>query len=401
MSAYKGTRVLAADPSPVDVVVTALERADCAVRNSGNRCEANRPAHDVQRPTLSFKRTLQEREPEMTDSEMGRPAVGQRAESETEPGMRSFEFYTCQPPEPLAEAAIFYASCGLPVFPLHHAKGDWCSCGEALWGRHGDLVHSQVGKHPIPRHGFQDATKNPVLVARWWSHFPTANIGVPTGTPIGLLVVDMDPKNGGDQTLCRLQADHPFPPTYTVRTPSGGLHFYFSTLGVDPPLRSSAGRLGLGIDTRGDGGYIVVPPSRTPNGLYSVEDAVMPSPIPSWMVAALQVTTPGKSKRSERTTGEDAGNGRALAVQHYSPPPPVDIEGLVLQMLRAPQGQRNVTLNRLAFWIGLHSSRVNFSVMDAVCRLRAAAGITGLNANEIHRTIGSGYSAGCEEAGSC
>ena len=87
------------------------------------------------------------------------------------------------------QVALAYAKEGLPVFPLHNPADGGCSCGKAGC--------SDVGKHSRTRHGFNDATTDPNTINEWWDESPEANIGIPTGLPTGLMVVDVDADKGG------------------------------------------------------------------------------------------------------------------------------------------------------------------------------------------------------------
>lgn len=120
------------------------------------------------------------------------------------------------------------------------------------------------GKAPLGRlvsRGVKDATTDPDRIRKWWRREPEANVGVATGG--GLVVVDID--EGGEKSVRQLEANHgPLPPT--VESVTGrGRHLF---LRVDPGQRvpCSAGKLGAGLDVRGDGGYIVAPGSVHPSG---------------------------------------------------------------------------------------------------------------------------------------
>jgi bifunctional DNA primase/polymerase-like protein/primase-like protein len=163
-------------------------------------------------------------------------------------------------------AALRCAERGWPIFPLWPRHGDQCGCGDAD-------CKSQ-GKHPIGHlvpNGFKDATTNQKTISCWWREYPDAGIGVPTGSASGFIVIDVDLKNGRDGTLALAELRHlaPLPETRTALTPSGGKHLYFE----DPcGIRSSTDKLGVGLDVRSDGGYVVLPPSH--DGLYEwVRDA--------------------------------------------------------------------------------------------------------------------------------
>lgn len=140
----------------------------------------------------------------------------------------------------LTTAAAHLACAGVPVFP--------CVPG---------------GKRPLTVHGFQDASIDRGVVTAWWGRHPDANIGVPTGVLGGIDVVDVDVHEGGSGFASfnkARQAGFIEGWACLVRTPSGGLHAYFLRTGG---RESRSWQLpGKHIDFRGDGGYIIVPPSR-------------------------------------------------------------------------------------------------------------------------------------------
>jgi putative DNA primase/helicase len=101
----------------------------------------------------------------------------------------------------------------------------------------------------------------PATILRWSSEWPNANVGIATGSKSGTFVLDVDPRNGGDESLEALQQDiGELPETVTVRTESGGRHFYFQ-FGDTDTFRNSASKLGPGLDIRAEGGFVVAPPS--------------------------------------------------------------------------------------------------------------------------------------------
>jgi hypothetical protein len=109
-------------------------------------------------------------------------------------------------------AALAYATRGWPVLPLHSVQNGRCTCGAAAC--------RSTGKHPRTANGIKDATTDLEQIKQWWACWPEANIGIATGAASGLVVVDVDPRNGGKESLERLQEAHgPFD-TYTVS--SGG-----------------------------------------------------------------------------------------------------------------------------------------------------------------------------------
>ena len=155
-------------------------------------------------------------------------------------------------------AALQLARDDAPVFPLHSAlpfqDGKFvCTCGS--------LGCRNPAKHPVARlapRGLLDASTDQTRIREWWLSTPNANIGLATGR---LIVLDVDPRHGGDESLKQLQErTGPLPLTWRVLTGGGGQHIYFrAPTGVE--VRNSAGRLGAGLDVRGVGGYVVAPPS--------------------------------------------------------------------------------------------------------------------------------------------
>lgn len=135
------------------------------------------------------------------------------------------------------------------------------------------------------------ATVEDNMLAGWWDTNPAANIGIACGKRSGIVVLDVDAGHGGYESLAELQARYGrLPETPVSKTGSGGEHIIFAHPGIE--IRNSAGKLGPGLDIRGDGGYIVAPPSLHPNG-NRYEWVVKPSQVtlatmPEWMIELLQ-----------------------------------------------------------------------------------------------------------------
>lgn len=121
------------------------------------------------------------------------------------------------------------------------------------------------GKRPILKDWPTAASNDAATVAAWVAENPTANIGVATGDTF--FVLDVDPDNGGVESLAALEVEHgPLPVTVCQRTGSGGVHYLFQL--AEFPITNSAGKLGAGLDVRGQGGQIVAPPSVSAKGAY-------------------------------------------------------------------------------------------------------------------------------------
>lgn len=181
------------------------------------------------------------------------------------------------PPTDFLTAALDYANAGWCVIPLHSVEaGGGCSC------RRPDCT--SPGKHPRVPDWPSRATTDRDQVGKWWRMWPRANVGLVTGD--GLVVVDVDPRNGGLVTLAELEAEHGRFDTRTAETGGGGLHFYFRA----PPDLLYPGHLGAGIDLPK---MVVAPPSAHASGNgYGWRDPEREvADLPPWLIAAFEEHT--------------------------------------------------------------------------------------------------------------
>lgn len=155
-------------------------------------------------------------------------------------------------------------------------------------------------KRPLVRwEGFQSVHASAIEIADWFRRWPDANLGVVTGEISNLVVLDVDPKHGGDDSLIALERRFgTLPPTVEAVTGGGGRHLYFTHPGG--LVRNRAG-LAQGIDLRGDGGYIVAPPSIHPSGRPYAwaaghsPDQIALAPLPRWLYALPDGPRAGRS----------------------------------------------------------------------------------------------------------
>ncbi|MCH7792473.1 MAG: bifunctional DNA primase/polymerase [Planctomycetes bacterium] len=186
----------------------------------------------------------------------------------------------------LLDEALACAERGWPVLPVHCPIGGKelprCSCISA------DC--RSIGKHPRTAHGLKDASTDADQIRRWWQAWPKANIGIVTGADSGLVVLDIDPRNGGDRSFAELESEHgELPPTVESQTGGGGRHLLFR----HPGGRVKSHSIIDGIDVKADGGYIVAPPSMHASGQRYVwtptrDPNVMDiAEAPSWLLAML------------------------------------------------------------------------------------------------------------------
>ena len=147
-------------------------------------------------------------------------------------------------PTPFLSAALELAERGWPVFPVKPKQ-----------------------KIPRIKEWQKVATIDPNIVRGWWTQWPNANVGIATGEGSNLVVLDVDVKDGkcGDESLAELERQlGDLPTTVEVVTGTGGRHIYF-IYPNNSEIRNSASQLGPGLDVRGEGGYVVVPPSIHPD----------------------------------------------------------------------------------------------------------------------------------------
>jgi hypothetical protein len=228
-------------------------------------------------------------------------------------------------------------------------------------------------KRPACPHGFKDATKDSEQLKQLWQRYPGTLVGVPTGEPTGLFVLDIDSAKHPEADEW-LERHAPYlPETRIHRTRSGGLHLLFKH---QPGLKNSTSRLAPGVDTRGAGGFIIWWPFH-----LGLDDCrIFLADVPEWLVQALLPPPPPKIIPFP-TARSPSGNIHGAMAR---------VEGIVATVALARQGSRN----SVTFW---GACRIRDMLADreldpidgqhAVEALAEAASRTGLSAWEIRRTI--------------
>lgn len=226
----------------------------------------------------------------------------------------------CLRPVPtLLDAALDYAARKWPVLPLYGVRQDGrCKCGKAEC--------KSPGKHPIPSltlHGLKDASTKPETIRGWWKRWPHGNVGLVTGGQSGIVVIDLDGEDGFKAFHNLANENGGVFPTVIART-GRGYHLFFRHPGGEvKSLSAIKGRKGL--DSKGDGGYVVAPPSRHASGkpyLWESAPGEIEMPVlPEWLASLLSDST--------------GGNGNPAGVKIE------DSEAI-------PEGARNCTLTSLA-----------------------------------------------------
>jgi hypothetical protein len=267
----------------------------------------------------------------------------------------------------LLAAALDYAARGLPVFPLVPA-----------------------GKAPAVSRGFLSATTNPATIRRFWTN-PEYNVAIPTGARTGFWALDVDGAEGA-ATLRALELKHgAIPKTRTVVT-ARGKHAWFAYPGAVP---TTVGRIGAGIDTRGDDGYVVAPPSihQTGHRYAFLDDPWAPiEPAPAWLIIASR-TKPVKLI-TERAVATIRGPRRAGAYGYAA------LQAEVAALAATPPGHRNDSLNRAAFNLFQLVAGGELAEAEVIAALQGACVTNGLAADDgwqsVHATIRSGRGAGLQ-----
>jgi Bifunctional DNA primase/polymerase, N-terminal len=215
-------------------------------------------------------------------------------------------------------AALFYAQkLGWHVFPTN------------------------ADKTPKTGNGFKGATTEETIIRGWFRQWPGSGVGVRCGTESGIVVVDIDKRQNcdGRKSLRDLGIDYNNIRTPKARTPSGGLHLIFRHTGCF--VRNSAGKIGPGIDIRGDGGYVVVPPGDGRHWILP-PDTPLP-PFPDWAVLKAPASEPIGVGRFQVVRPDGSG---------VTPYGESALKRAREAIISAPDGTQNATLNREAFGIG-------------------------------------------------
>lgn len=229
-------------------------------------------------------------------------------------------------------------------------------------------------------HAVKDASAYRDDIVAWWGKYPKANIGLACGLPSGVIVIDVDPRNGGHETLTRFASrGHVMPYGPRARSGNGGLHYF---LRFDKRIANSKNRLGPGIDVKSTGGYVVAAPSwiapskSGKGGSYNWEVSPFDAPVPRIPIWVMSILAPPPKPRQ---VFEPKSCGSA------------DVETLANWVARASVGERSNRLHWAACRVGEMVARHKVSDRSAGHRLVSAAVATGLTRKEAIGTVDSGY----------
>lgn len=246
-------------------------------------------------------------------------------------------------------------------------------------------------KKPLTTNGFKDATCDPTMIEHWWHHqFPGAMIGMPTGTASGLWAVDLDidPDKGldGIAAFAEIERQHgKCPVTLAAITPRGGCHLFWTW---QDGIGNSTSKIGPGIDVRGEGGYVILPPSIRADGrCYQWKNGSAPGAAPAWLANATLKRQPEELRQcAHKGNGADHPAWSRAALEREC-----------ASVATAPEGTRNATLNTAAFNLAQIVAGGGLDEAEVRDRLTAAARAAGLAAAEIAATLNSAGNAGREQ----
>lgn len=265
------------------------------------------------------------------------------------------------------KAALDYARDGFAVFP----------CGS--------------DKTPRVKNGFHDATTDLNEVRAMFGDDASLTIGL--AVPDGIIIIDTDPRNGGNETMKALRSEHgrsAFPRTLTAKTGGGGEHRWYTVADDETRLR---GKLGTGVDVKRAGkGYVIAPPSVSDSGAYEWTNDADMVPAPEWMLELLRRPEPGARSTTPREGGpamfpfaDGTAYGEA-ALRH-------ELDDLAT----AQPGGRNDALNAAAFSLAQLIAGGELLEEPVRAKLEEAAALLDLTPHETELTITSAFEAGFQE----
>lgn len=252
------------------------------------------------------------------------------------------------------------------------------------------------GKVPYAgSHGWKDASRDSEVIRRFWKLHPTANVGIATGAPSRIWVLDVDGPAGCEMLRTLIRRHGGLPRTRVVGTGrAGGFHYYWA---LGSARVGNRVRVADGLDTRGDGGHVVGPGSWHANGTRYVVRVDLPLvEAPPWLLELVGYAEQARAPRPAREPAFRAGDDALDRCQRAA------LTSAIARLARArgpvgrlgeptyEPGERNNTLNAEAF--GLARTRAPRSIVAPA--LRSAALEVGLTELAFQRTFESAWSAG-------
>ncbi|WP_454917103.1 DUF3987 domain-containing protein [Xanthobacter sediminis] len=280
----------------------------------------------------------------------------------------------------ILEAALAYARAGFRIFPVRQDKV------------------------PLVKAWAKVATSDESLVRAWWEKWPKAMIGLPTGAVNGLWVIDLDVDSAknvdGNAAFTALEEAHGAVDVDVVATtPRCGSHLFFRW-NADRPVRNTTSTVAAGIDTRGDGGFVILAPSaredgrtyawvNSPLGEADLTDA------PDWLLDLIE--KPAPPEPPAQAEGAPSSPPRAADDPLFARRRAYAVSALEREaeaVSTAQEGGRNARLNEAAHAVANYIGSGHLTEAEVHEALTAAALAVGLVVKETRKTIASGIKAG-------
>lgn len=298
-----------------------------------------------------------------------------------------------------------YSKLGWKLLPCHGITNGKCNCG--------DLHHdsSDAGKHPLLTDWNNKSTSNSETLNEWFGAHTGNNVAVNCRAS-GLVVIDIDPRNGGDESFLQLEnwLDGEIPETLTVLTGeyfihgvrTRGRHLYFKAQEGDQFYKDFSKQGFKGIDIKFNG-YVLLPPSKHVSGV----DYVWDENFNPFKISASKLSSKMRDLMVKKTN--QPNNPSGLINLNFDLEKNIqatdsarrELEKQVIRIsLRTAEGQRNVALNESAFIMGQYVGGGQISVPEVVEALTKAARIAYKDQNaeseiaSVLRLTGGALSAG-------
>ncbi|MEV4140559.1 bifunctional DNA primase/polymerase [Dactylosporangium sp. NPDC049742] len=274
----------------------------------------------------------------------------------------------------LLRNAIRYAQHGWPVFLLGRTKRPLANCDPC---REASDDHDPAACDCLTCHGFYAATTDTDRVTAMVTANPCGMLAIRTGAPSGTVVIDIDPAHGGRVDPARM------PETACVATGSGGWHLYYRHPGT--AVLCSQGRIADGVDVRGDGGYVVAPPSIHPRtgrpyrwtggrSLVEMPPALIEACQPNETLPVTVLTNLAQMRSAGGITSPEA-----LLKSHLD------------AVAKAPKGKRRTTLYGAARGVARMVAAGAVTEADALAVLTDVGHAAGQSEREIRAAIAGGF----------
>ena len=241
----------------------------------------------------------------------------------------------------------------------------------------------KLDKSPYTKHGCKDATTDPGQIKKWWSRWPDASIGCATGPKSKIWILDID-LPGGPESLQKLISENgELPETRMQKTGSGGIHYFFPWNGAK--IGNTSGKVGVKVDTRGIGGYIILSPSPHPSGNnYEWLKRMVDLPAaPKWLSDMVVKKEPIRHVSHPQQGGNSPYGLAALSQE-------------IIALSGSGPGQRNDQLNRSGYALGQLVAGGELEIGHVENSLMGLAFSIGLEEVEARKTFKSGLDSGMQ-----